>query len=320
MFSIVIPLYNKEQTIERAIRSVLDQSVQDFEIVVVDDGSTDSGAQVVQGIRDTRIRLIHQENAGVSAARNCGIAEARSELIAFLDADDEWKPTFLETVDRLVCDFPEAAVFATGYLFCQGDGGTRSPTFRGFPDRLWEGILDDYFNVATRSDPPLCSSAVVAKRDAIGAIGGFPVGVVSGEDLLTWAKLAVHYRVAFSTELLAVFHLGDTTPASSLRRLPDVDDPVGRELQRMLDNVAQCQRRSFRRYVAMWNKMRASVLLRAGRRSSALRHALRAVTLDPLNWRHCALVLFALFPQHSSKWLFSLALNLRQEVRRSQRR
>ena len=91
MISVVIPLYNKEKQIKRTLQSVLTQTFQDFEIVIVNDGSTDNSTIEVEKIKDSRIRLIHQENAGVSAARNKGIEEAKYELIAFLDADDEWK-------------------------------------------------------------------------------------------------------------------------------------------------------------------------------------------------------------------------------------
>ena len=94
MISVVIPLYNKEEQIADTLQSIFAQTFQDFEIVIVDDGSTDNSVEEVEKFDDSRIRLIHQTNAGVSAARNRGIEEARGELIAFLDADDEWKPEY----------------------------------------------------------------------------------------------------------------------------------------------------------------------------------------------------------------------------------
>jgi len=94
-------LYNMEKSIGRTLKSILMQTLQDFEVIVVDDGSTDDGAREVSKFDDPRICLIRQENQGVSAARSRGIREARSDLVAFLDADDEWLPTFLETILRL---------------------------------------------------------------------------------------------------------------------------------------------------------------------------------------------------------------------------
>ena len=99
--SVVIPLYNKAPYIDRALRSVLAQTFQDFEVIIVDDGSTDGGAKIVKSTTDKRIKLIQQKNSGVSAARNRGIQESKSKLIAFLDADDEWKSRFLEVILRL---------------------------------------------------------------------------------------------------------------------------------------------------------------------------------------------------------------------------
>lgn len=98
MISIVIPLYNKEKQIAHTLQSVFAQTFQDFEIVIVDDGSTDNSVMEVKKFDDPRVLLIQQSNAGVSAARNRGIEEANGELIAFLDADDEWMPEFLQTI------------------------------------------------------------------------------------------------------------------------------------------------------------------------------------------------------------------------------
>ncbi|MDI9432755.1 MAG: glycosyltransferase family 2 protein [Planctomycetota bacterium] len=314
-FSVVIPLYNKQDTVERAVRSVLAQTVQDFEIVVVDDGSTDGGPQVVRRIEDQRIRIVHQANQGVSAARNRGIAEARYDLVAFLDADDEWMPTFLQTVRRLVETFPQAAVFATGYLFCQGQGETRPARLRGIPAAPWQGLLDDYFAVAARSDPPVWSSAVAVRKEALHAVGGFPVGVRSGEDLLTWARLAVSYTIAFSAEPLSIFHLGAEHSPARLRRQPEEVDIVGAELNHLLKVSAGRQRRSLRRYVALWHKMRASIMLRTARRRRALKHAVVAISLDPLTWKNHVLLFFCLLPGCGNKHPFGCLLGLRSALR-----
>ena len=97
MISVVIPLYNKEKSIASTLRTVLNQTFSDYEIVIVNDGSTDGSVEEIEKVQDDRIRLVHQPNAGVSAARNRGIEEAKGELNAFLDADDEWKPDYLAT-------------------------------------------------------------------------------------------------------------------------------------------------------------------------------------------------------------------------------
>jgi glycosyltransferase involved in cell wall biosynthesis len=94
--SIIIPLYNKAPYVRRALDSIAAQSLSDFEVIVIDDGSTDDGAAIVTGYPDARYRLIRQANAGPGAARNTGIAQSRGEFIAFLDADDEWLPTYLD--------------------------------------------------------------------------------------------------------------------------------------------------------------------------------------------------------------------------------
>ena len=113
--SVIITLYNKANYIGRALNSVFSQTTPCQEIVVVDDGSTDRGVEVVQSFQDSRVRVIRQHNQGVNTARNQGIAAARGDLIALLDADDQWQPRFLETIVRLTQKFPQAGAFATNY-------------------------------------------------------------------------------------------------------------------------------------------------------------------------------------------------------------
>src|SRR5690554_4101955 len=117
MFSVIIPLYNKELSITNTVQSVLDQTYQNFEIVIINDGSTDNSIKAVESIKDNRIRLIHQENQGVSAARNRGIQEARYNWIAFLDGDDLWEQSHLQEIILMMLKFPDEKVFVTSFEY-----------------------------------------------------------------------------------------------------------------------------------------------------------------------------------------------------------
>lgn len=305
--SVVIPLYNKGALVERTIRSVLAQSVQDFEIIVVNDGSTDDGPDVVNAIGDPRLRLVHQENAGVSAARNRGIEEAKSDLVAFLDADDEWMPEFLSTIQRLQRQYPQCDVFATGYIFRYDDGQERKPGIRVAPSGKWEGVIDDYFDLAGQGDPPLCSSAVAVVRGGIMDIGGFPVGVPSGEDLLTWARLAARHQIAYAAEPQCVFQLGSYDDRAVLRRSPQVNDVVGRELK-ALRGLPMVRWRSLKRYLALWYKMQASCFLRCADTREARRHTLKAMKYRPFAWKLYAYLLLSTLPYGIGKRILSGSL------------
>ncbi len=216
--SVVIPLYQKRAFIGRALRSVAAQSVRDFEIIVVDDGSTDGGGDWVRRQRDARVRCLRQENAGVSAARNAGIAAARAELVAFLDADDEYLPGFLETVLRLRRRFPKAGLLATNYALTDRAGRTtprqQVPGAGPFP---WEGVLENFFETAARGRWPIHPSACAAPKAALELVGGFPEGEKSGEDVATWMKIAFSKPVCFSQLVGAHYH------AEASTRPPDVE-------------------------------------------------------------------------------------------------
>jgi|WetSurMetagenome_2_1015567.scaffolds.fasta_scaffold95355_2 glycosyltransferase involved in cell wall biosynthesis len=202
--SVVIPLYNKERHIARAVESVLDQTYGDLELIVVDDGSTDASGAVAERIRDSRIRLIRQRNVGLSAARNRGIAEARTDLIAFLDADDEWLPEHLETIRRLSKEYPECGAYATTTSTVDLLGKCTVPEHDGIPAPPWEGVIPNYFRSATSY--PVSASAVAIPRHVFDSVGLFPVGVVIGEDLDLWCRIALRYRFAFSTRVGAIYH------------------------------------------------------------------------------------------------------------------
>ncbi len=286
--SIVMPLYNKAGQVLRTIASVRAQTLSDWELVVVDDGSTDGGPALVRDLPDARIRVVSQANAGVSAARNRGIALARADLVAFLDADDLWFPGFLAAIVALKADFPQGGWFATGYEIRPVQGAAFASRLHGAPADFSRGILLDYFIVAMASDPPVWSSATAVRCDAIQAIGGFPEGVGSGEDLLTWARLAVRYPLAYEARPLAVF------VASGIERRPDPADRVGRALAQLV-----CEHPGvpgLRRYMGLWYRMQAVMALRFGESALARQQAWTAVRNGPGQLRNLYTLLLALMP------------------------
>lgn len=202
--SVVIPLYNKAPHIARALTSVLKQTFQDFEVIVVDDGSTDDGAEIVRRFEDPRIRLIQQENRGVSAARNRGIEEARAELIAFLDADDEWLPDFLSTIIRMYNKFPDGGAYATSYFTTYGHA-LLSPKIYKIPPSPWEGAIPNFFISASEGEI-ITSSSVVIPRDVFNYLGLFKSGEHYGEDTEMWGRIALEYDIVFSWYRGAIIH------------------------------------------------------------------------------------------------------------------
>jgi len=286
--SVVMPLYNKEQELAATLASVLNQTFSDFELLVINDGSTDRSVQIVQGFDDNRIFLFDQENAGVSAARNRGVAEAKSELIVFIDADDLWHPDFLSTIVGLRDDYPQAKWFATGYEIVHPETGRTFSALRGPAQNFQRGILPDYFVVAVCSDPPVCSSATAVMREAITAIDGFPLGIGSGEDLLTWARLAVRFPLAYEARNLAIFRV------SGIHRRADPENRVGHALELLAKGFPQIP--GLRAYLGLWYRMQAVMAMRYGEAGWARQRAWLAVRYGPGQLRNLYTLLLALMP------------------------
>lgn len=282
MFSIIIPLYNKEGSIAQALDSVMAQECQDFEVIVVDDGSTDGGAAVVENYGDPRIRLVRQENAGVSAARNRGIEEARGEYVAFLDADDVWMPGFLSEIVALQKEFPQCRAQATNYVF--NSNGVKSPTIlRKIPFSGESGVLVNYFEVASCSHPPVCSICVCIERRLLLEIGGFPVGIKSGEDLLTWARVAVRTDWAYSMKEMAQYNFDQVSIKEPPTRVPEQVDVVGAELKMLWEENPK--KVGMRKYLSLWHKMRSSMYMRLGYRKECAAEAMRGLGYNPWNYK-----------------------------------
>jgi glycosyltransferase involved in cell wall biosynthesis len=203
--SVVIPLYNKALYIGRAIESVLNQSVQSDEIVIIDDGSTDNSVSEVLKFKDSRIRLIQQPNAGEGATRNNGVAEAQYGLVAFLDADDQWKPDFLLNIKRLRNNFPDCGAYGTAYEIIDPGGSSSHPVLKGVPPAPWIGIIPNIFKML-EYDSPFCSSSIAIPKNVYWELKGFSEGVTQGADKMMWIRLGSKYPIAFSPSRQAIYH------------------------------------------------------------------------------------------------------------------
>ena len=264
-FSVVVPLYNKERHVRRSIDSVLAQTFTDWELIVVDDGSTDSGPEIVQSYSDLRIRLIHQDNSGVSAARNRGIAAARGPWITFLDSDDEWLPDFLGKVNAVAVELPELGAIYGIAAYMRGGAKLNAA-----PQALTAPSVVNYQNFIThQGGEEMHSSCVAIKRQVFTAAGMFPVGVRIGEDSDLWFRVGWSAKVAHIPEVLSIYHMdaGD----SHWQRSTLVPPWVGTYKAWLKEGkIPECARRPAAVYYQRHVAAQSIALARQGRRFSAL--------------------------------------------------
>lgn len=274
MFSIIMPLYNKAQSVEKSIRSVLAQTECAFELLIVNDGSTDKSPEIAESITDARIRVIHQNNAGVSAARNHGIREAKFEYLAFIDADDLWTPTFLSSIQSLISQYPNAGAYATAYQFQTGIEN-RPARIHGLQSNPM--LMDDYFAVASRGDLPFHTSGICIPRSVIARVGYFPVDQQQGEDQDLWARIALAFSIAVHPEP-CVYYVLSAENRASVQHIPDQELAYSKNLQHKLDRnqVPTELSTSIARYISGHLLHLAQLNVEAGRLNTA-----RSLLTDP---------------------------------------
>lgn len=210
-FSIVIPLYNKQNSITATLQSVLAQTYKNFEVIVVDDGSTDNSANVAEAtlrecmlyVVECKGKVIRKANGGVCSARNRGIQEAKYDYIALLDGDDLWDEHYLEEQVKLIQDFPEAMMW--GINFAEMSDGKLIRTLPTGLPKGFRGYVENYFQIPGRISDLFCSSSVVVKKEAFEIVGIFDERIKYAEDLDMWFRIIAAYPVIFYDRYMAFY-------------------------------------------------------------------------------------------------------------------
>ena len=207
-FSIIIPLFNKAPYVAKAIQSVLAQTFTDYELVIFDDGSRDDSASIaaraIEGRTDCR--LVKQENAGVSVARNNGVAVSRGDFLCFLDADDWWDPNFLAEMDKLIEEYPDAGIYGTNYTIVNETKRMTRVANVGVEDGFEKGYINYCRVYAKTLVMPLWTGAVCIPKNVFGTTNGFPKNVKLGEDFILWVQIALKHKVAFLNKPLSFYN------------------------------------------------------------------------------------------------------------------
>jgi len=278
--TVIMPLHDQRQFLLRAVKSVLNQTWRNLELVVVDDGSADGGADLLRPVDDPRLRCLRTECRGPGAARNTGARESESRWLAFLDADDEWEPTFLEKAADAMVRAPDTVL-----VYC--DVRARGAAARRRD--IGSGVIADYFGARMRHGVAVSSSSNLLRRDAFVASGGFPETYRYAEDIETWLRLACRGPFYFLSEPLSIIEVADrariTRRAGALQRAHGLRQ-LHESFLRLLATgaIPEPQVSGCRRFMQQQRGLEAMHLASAGRRRDALR-ALRDVPFGAHTWR-----------------------------------
>ncbi|MCB9427098.1 MAG: glycosyltransferase family 2 protein [Flavobacteriales bacterium] len=248
LFSVVIPLYNKQDYITNAVKSVLRQTVTDIEIIIVNDASTDNSLSRIEQLTDSRIQIIHHtKNKGLSAARNTGIKKATSDFIAFLDADDTWENSFLFTIQKLISKYPQAGIFGTNYQEQYPNGHQQEPQ-KNIPTNFKDGIISNFFE-SNLHQPIYNYSSVCFRATVFEQVGYFDESINYAEDIDFNIRVNLKFELAYSQKPLSVFFTNTqnqiTNTALGNKTIPDFN----KYQQTNSDNLSLIKYLDFQRYI-----------------------------------------------------------------------
>lgn len=203
-FSIIVPLYNKELSIYKCVASVFAQSFADFELLIINDGSTDNSLEVLSRFSDPRMKIYNKRNSGVSSARNWGLELAKYEYIAFLDADDYWSSDYLLEMNDFINSKPNAAMWGCAYTYVSSSLVKEQVA----EDSIFCDYVNDYFKYALSHGHLFHTSAVIVKKNNLSKSNiQFDLDLKKGEDLDFYFQIALKYQVAYLSKKLTFYNL-----------------------------------------------------------------------------------------------------------------
>ena len=265
-FSVIIPLYNKEKSIIGTIQSVIKQTYKDFEIIVVDDGSTDQSLAYVKGILDPRLTYYEKKNGGVSTARNFGIKKAKGDYIAFLDADDFWDSQYLEKIAETISNQKDALVVASGFRLITDNSST--PITVSNTQRLIK--IDNIMEYYSKSKWILNSSSICIHRNVFDNVGLFNEKEVLGEDLEMWIKISLKFDIYYIDSTLSNYCL-DAMNRTMKRCYPKKEYSHMEYLRQIQPFIDKRKRRYLKKYLSSQTLNIALINLVRGNRKNALK-------------------------------------------------
>lgn len=273
-FSVIIPVYNKASSIQATLDSVFAQTCQDFELIVVDDGSSDNLGEVLSPYADS-IRLIRQTNAGVAAARNRGIEASRGEFVCFLDADDTWMPNHLAALEEAMGLYPAAQFLSTLYVSTFADGSSKSklPLLSALDVYTW---MDDYFDLVLKTSSTIIHTDTVCIHRTLLQAQRFQEGERIGEDTDLWYRIAAYHPLLLIKRETAVYHRESSTATQSGNN--NLDWAFARRERQLLEDasIPAEKRRHIALLIDRWRCTCCRELLLQGSRKEAVKR-LRAV-------------------------------------------
>jgi glycosyltransferase involved in cell wall biosynthesis len=227
MYSVILPLYNKEKSILKTIDSILNQTFTEFEVIVINDGSTDRSLEMLASKVDKRLKIYTKKNGGVSSARNYGILKASYDLIAFIDGDDLWDKDYLKQMNELVCLYPECSIYGSAWCRMENDKIVEE-NFGLEKDKSYK--IENYFEQAV-IHTLLWTSATIVKKNTLIESGMFDCNLSMGEDMDLWIRLNMKYKLGFLNKILA-FYIQDAENRACVTGLKPLNQNI---LSRLID-------------------------------------------------------------------------------------